>query len=122
MPFLDVSDVLTDPDFVSRDLVRARRAETVGNDGIASYVDDRLAFVGVVTNGGGDILARLADAQYVRGTITIHTRADLSTAAPGRDADIVEWRGRRYTVTEVQDYGHFGRGFTAVTCEPIPLL
>lgn len=122
MALLDVSDVLIDPDFVERGIKRIVNDETVGDDGVASYTTTETTFVGVVTNDKGDLLARMAGAAYVKGSITIHTRQTLNVATPGKDADIVEWRGKRYTVTEVQDYGHFGRGFCAVSCEPIPLV
>lgn len=122
MALLDVTEVLTDPLFVERGLKRIVSAETVGDDGLADYAETITAFVGVVTNDGGDILKRMPDAKYVAGTITIHTRQTLNVATPGLDADMVEWRGKRYTVTDVQDYGHFGRGFCAVTCEPVPLV
>lgn len=121
MARLDVTEVLTDPLFVERGLVRIVSTETVNDHGRSAYVTTETPFVGVVTNDGGDILRRNQNAQYVAGSITIHTRQQLNVAAEGADADIVVWRGRKYTVTDVQDYGHFGRGFCAVTCEPVAL-
>jgi hypothetical protein len=122
MPLLDVTEVLTDPDFVSRGLKRIVSAETVGDNGRSTYVETQTLFNGVVTNAQGDILARMAGAAFVKGSITIHTKQTLNVATDGADADIVEWQGKRYTVVDVQDYGHFGRGFWAASCEPIPLV
>lgn len=122
MALLDVTEVLTDPLFVERGLVRIVSTETVNEDGMAVYATAETSFVGVVTNDSGDILRRNPNAQYVAGSITIHTRQQLNAATAGTDADMIVWRGMKYTVTEVQDYGHFGRGgFCAVTCVPVSL-
>lgn len=122
MALLDVVDVLTDPDFVNTGIKKIVRTQTVGDDGVATYSEVKTTFAGVVTNDTGDILMRLAAGTYVKGTITIHTREILNVATSGKDADRVEWMGKQYTVTDVHDYGHFGRGFHAVTCEPVPMV
>jgi hypothetical protein len=36
-------------------------------------------------------------------------------------ADLVVWKGARYTVVNVDDYSHFGAGFVAATCDLIPV-
>ena len=122
MALLDVVDVLTDPDFVNTGIKKIVRVQTVGNDGVATYSETTTTFTGVVTNDTGDVLMRLPGASYVKGTITIHTREPLNVATSSTDADRVEWMGKQYTVTDVQDYAHFGRGFHAVTCEPVPMV
>ena len=35
--------------------------------------------------------------------------------------DSFVYQGKRYTVSNVSDYSHFGRGFTAASCDIIPL-
>jgi len=121
MALLDVSDILTDPDFMDTGLVCERRAQTVGTDGIAVDTVTQTSFGGVVTSKDGDKLERNADGERVKGTITIHTRFPLDDGSAMNAADTVVWRGRRYTVSLVSDYSHFGRGFISAECDLKPL-
>ena len=121
MARLDVSDVLLDPDFMDTGLVCERTAQTVGTNGIAVDTPTMTTFAGVVTNDSGDILQRIAEGERTKGSITIHTTFLLNDGSTGYTADVVQWRGRRYTVSNVSDYSNFGRGFVAATCDLIPL-
>lgn len=120
MALMDVSDVLLDPDFQDH-LVCERRPIEVGDDGRATNSTTLHRFFGVVTSDSGDALERQATGQRVNGSITITTQFRLSNGGPDMDADIVQCRDRRYTVTTVNDYAHFGHGFVAASCELIPL-
>lgn len=121
MARLDVSDVLLDPDFMDTGLVCERTVQTVGTNGIAVDTPTLTPFSGVVTNDSGDILERIAEGERTNGSITIHTTFVLIDGAAGYTADVVQWRGRRYTVSNVADYSNFGRGFVAASCDLIPL-
>lgn len=121
MALLDVSDILTDPDFMNTGLVCERNAQDVGEDGLAANVTRRMKFSGVVTSDTGDILTRMASGEYTVGSITIHTKFRLIDGSAGFTADIVQWQGRRYTVSNVNDYSHFGKGFVCAGCDLIPL-
>src|SRR5437868_9537152 len=121
MALLDVSDVLLDPDFVDTSLVCERATIAVGDDGRSVASPANIPFSGVVTSNNGDVLDRIAEGQRIKGSITIHTRFSLIEGGAGQDADVVQWRGRRYTVTNVNDYAHFGAGFVVAYCDLIPL-
>lgn len=121
MALLDVTDVVLDPDFMDTSLTYERNSVTVGSNGIATQTTVTTAFSGVVTSNTGDILERMTDGERIKGSITIHTKTVLNDGATGTTADIVQWRGRRYTVSNVNDYSHFGRGFIAANCDLIPL-
>lgn len=121
MAFLDVSDILTDPDFMNTGLICERNVQTVGSNGIATNVTTSTAFAGVVTSDNGDLLERNPDGERIKGNLTIHTRFPLDDGSAMNAADIVQWKGRRYTVTVVNDWSHFGRGFIVATCDLIPL-
>ncbi len=120
MAFLDVTDVVLDPDFMDS-IVYERNTVTVGSNGLATQTTATGTFLGVVTSNTGDILERLADSERIKGSITIHSMFTLNDGSTGTTADIVLWKGRRYTVSNVNDYSHFGRGFVAATCDLIPL-
>lgn len=115
-PLLDVSDVLLDPDFLDMTLTFTRNAQTVGNDGIAVDTPTTTGFFGVVTSMGGAVLQRVAEGERVIDTITIHTPTKLIPGQAGFDADIVNWQGLQWTVTNVNSYSTYGRGFVAATC------
>ncbi len=116
MPLLDVSDVLLDPDFLDTTLVVTRNAQTVGSDGIAVDTPMTGPFYGVVTSMGGAVLQRVAEGARITDTITIHTQFQLIPGQEGFDADVVTWSGRQWTVTNVNSYSTYGRGFIAATC------
>lgn len=53
----------------------------------------------------------------VAGTILVHTTETLVASDGERDADIIGWKGKQYTVTDVNDYSRYGAGFTCAKCE-----
>ncbi len=121
MALIDVSDILTDPDFMDSGLICERNTQTVSDDGMAVNAVSMQPFSGVVTSDNGDLLERSPDGERVKGNLTIHTRFPLDDGSSVNAADIVQWKGRRYTVTVVNDWSHFGRGFVVATCDLIPL-
>ena len=121
MAQLDVSDILLDPDFMDTGLLCKRSVQTVGDNGRTTTTDTSTPFAGVVTSDKGDILERLAGAERKKGSITIHTIFRLTAGEGDTTADIVTWRGKTYTVSNVNDYQHFGRGFVCATCDLLPL-
>ncbi|HDR9199284.1 TPA: hypothetical protein QDB48_000555 [Burkholderia vietnamiensis] len=121
MAFLDVTEVLLDPDFMDTGLICNRMAQTVDDHGRAQNTAASTPFAAVVTSDKGDILHRKADGSRIIGSITLHTMFRLMDGSSGYDADEVEWSGRTYTVVNVNDYSHFGRGFVCATCDLKPL-
>lgn len=121
MALLDVSDILTDPDFVSFGILCERQSQTVGDDGLAINVTDQMKFSGVITSDNGDLLVRSDSGERIKGNINIHTRFPLVDGQDGRSADIVIWKGRRYTVSSVNDWSDYGRGFVRAICDLIPV-
>jgi hypothetical protein len=117
VPNLDVTDLLLDPDFATAGLICLRSQEVVGQDGVAVQTPAQQTFTGVVTAGKGAVLDRLDGASRTRDSILIHTTFRLRVSAAGYAADVVIWQGNRYTVSQVNDYSTFGRGFVAATCD-----
>lgn len=121
MALLDVTDIVLDPDFMDSGLICERLIQAMTSDGLAVNTPSFTSFPAVVTSDRGDMLVRLAAGERVEGSITLHTPFRLNDGQASQSADIVHWRGRRYTVTHVDDYSHFGRGFVSATCDLIPL-
>lgn len=119
MPFLDVSDVLLDPDFADTNLICERNAQSIGNDGVAVNVTTMETFTGVVTAFKGDLTNIRPDGAYVAGSIQIYTVFKLRMAGADVSPDIVTARGKRYTVKDIGDYSTYGSGFVWAICEPV---
>lgn len=120
MAQLDVSDILTDPEFMDRFTV-VRNLQTINDKGRAVNTEDQTPARGVITANNGMQLNRQPDGSLVNGAITIHTRYRLISGADGRDADEVIWQCTRYIVDNVSDYSHYGRGFVAASCVIKPI-
>lgn len=118
---IDVTELFTDPDFTNLDLICERNSQTVTGQGLAVNATRQYQFAGVVTNDAGDKLQRGTDGARVTGNINIHTRFRLSDGGATLDADNVIWQGRRYVVSNVLDWSHFGRGFVNAECTLLDL-
>lgn len=117
MPFLDVTDVLLDPDFCDYTLVCTRNTQTVDADGFATNVSQDIPFNGVVTVDRSLEAKRMAAGQSIGGAILVVTQFRLTQGKPGLDADVVTYNGRHYRVTFVDPYTSYGSGFVQAHCE-----
>ena len=111
MPLLDVTDVLSDPDFADTITV-TRQVETVDGHGRGQIGPQTFSNVtAVVTAGQGDVLKYFPEMVNVRGAVLIHTTFRLISASETTQADLVTWEGRTYQITELNDWSTFGAGF-----------
>lgn len=123
MPFLDMSDVLMDPDFLDTSLVCHRQIQTVDADNFPTNTPQDISFSGVVTVDRSLEAKRMAAGQNINGAILIVTQFRLTqgqpetNSAPRLDADIVTYSGRDYRVTFVDPYTRYGAGFVQAHCE-----
>lgn len=120
MPLLDVSEILTDPDFCQR-LACFRSKQLVGSDGLAINMPVRIPFTGVVTQVSGAQLERNAVGELITGTILVCTRFRLVDGKIGITADQVQFGPRRYVVINVFNYSQYGRGLVEAVCDLLPL-
>lgn len=117
MPFLDLTDVLLDPDFCDYTLVCTRNTQTVDADGFATNVSQDIPFNGVVTVDRSLEAKRMAVGQSIGGAILVVTQFRLTQGKSGLDADVVLYNGRHYRVTFVDPYTSYGAGFVQAHCE-----
>lgn len=117
MPFLDVTDVLLDPDFCDYTLVCTRNTQTVDADGFATNVSQDIPFNGVVTVDRSLEAKRMAAGQSIGGAILVVTQFRLTQGKSGLDADVVLYNGRHYRVTFADPYTSYGAGFVQAHCE-----
>lgn len=120
MPFLDVTDVLFDPDFCDTSLVVTRNQQTVDRQGFASNEAVKIQFSGVVTVDRSLEARRMQAGQVITGAILIVTTERLTAGQTSRDADVVTYQNRDYRVTFVDPYTAYGAGFVQAHCELLP--
>lgn len=116
MPNLDVSDVLFDPDFMSRGLACKRQLVVAGNNGRPQITITNHTFNAVVTTNGGSKLDRRPDGTVITGAINIHTRFVLIVGDASHQADEITWQGREYIVSQVLSNTQYGKGFIKAIC------
>lgn len=117
MPMLDVTEVLTDPDFCDTSLVCHRQIQTMDADNFPVNTPQDIPFSGVVTVDRSLEAKRMAAGQNINGAILIVTQFRLTQGQPGYDADVVTYSGREYRVTFVDPYTRYGAGFVQAHCE-----
>ncbi|HGM4958875.1 TPA: head-tail adaptor [Serratia liquefaciens] len=123
MPFLDVTEVLLDPDFVDFSLVCRRQIQTTDDDNFPINTPQEIPFTGVVTVDRSLEARRMAAGQNINGAILIVTQFRLTQGSksindgPNLDADLVVYNGGLYRVTFVDPYTRYGAGFVQAHCE-----
>lgn len=120
MPFLDVTDVLSDPDFCDFSLIVTRNSQSVDADGFATNTPVKKQFAGVVTVDKSLESRKMAAGQLISGAILVVTTERLIAGQTGNDADIVTYQNRDYRVTFVDPYTAYGAGFVQAHCELLP--
>lgn len=120
MALIDVSELLTDPDFVDPFTI-ARRTQVM--------VNGRATFTTAVTDGSGsvqinapEVLDRFPDAGRPDHWIRIYTLTRLiaQDETAGTYGDVITWRSRTYQVKAVDDWGNYGVGYVKALARLIP--
>lgn len=117
MAQIDVSPLMTDPDFVGP-FTLIRRATLVNNYGENVLTETLINnVIGSVQSANADTFLRLPEAARSQNFITIYTKVQMRTDESGSYADAVIWKGRRYTVKKVTPWDNFGAGWYMADCE-----
>lgn len=115
MPTIDVSEVLTDPDFLDSFTV-TRTTESLTNGINTPTTQTFENVVGVVTADSHLNLQWTPEGTLVAGAITIYTQFRLTNGGGDVQADCVTWHGNSYTVENTNDWTGYGQGFIVATC------
>jgi hypothetical protein len=116
MPLLDVTQILTDPDFADSFAVR-RRTDVIDSHGRSVPTEQTFSpVIGVVTANSPSDLDRKEDYQTMSRSITVVCRFALRGETTDSQPDIVVWRGSNFLVKHVDLYPHFGAGFFQAEC------
>lgn len=124
MPLLDVSDVITDPDFGERVTVQ-RRSAAAGSNGRPTVQTSSSTISAVVIPQSDLPLQRGPDQQSLPKLIQVHTTFRLRSASTDPQSgieyqpDLIVWKGDSFQVNRVYDFSSFGAGFVSADCSSI---
>ena len=116
MPLLDVTQIITDPDFADNFAVR-RRTDVIDAHGRSVPTEQTFSpVIGVVTANSPSDLDRKEDYQTMSRSITVVTKFALRGETTNFQPDVIVWRGSNFLVKHVDLYPHFGAGFFQAEC------
>lgn len=117
MALIDVSELLTDPDFCD-ELVRVRRIVAVNEYGRAAITETSDTIVGSVQPGAADALERGEDMSRPVDWRVVYTLSELveQQQVDGGYADAIVWQGKRYQVKSCDHFNNYGLGYYKALC------
>jgi len=123
-PWIDVSDVLTDPMIAGESFTVTRRREIVNDFGEVGTENTSLPALGSIVPVGSNSLLREDALQTQSKTIRVISTFRLRGVAETVDGskwqpDIVFWNGDHYLVKTVDDYSSYGAGLVEAECSSI---
>lgn len=122
MAYLDVSDVLLDPELADIFTV-IRRAEAVSSKGRSTLTPTTIPnVIGVICAAHGNDLDRLDDSQRMGRHISIVTQFRLIGPAPGQQPDNIEWQGDTFVILTIEPYPQYGKGFIQAIAGSVDMI
>lgn len=115
MSQIDVSEVLTDPDFVSR-VTLIQRSASVNGYGKNEIKETGIATFGCVQPASGKTLQRLPEALRVVDVQSFWVKGKIIADGACKYPDIIVSKGVRYTIQVVFDWSQWGQGWCEGTC------
>lgn len=115
MAQVDVTVLLTDPDFVDPIQVLTR-TPTINSYGENTIVETTLNTYGSVQPASGRAVQRLPEALRVANVSSFWFKGTIVASDPTLYPSILTFRGVRYQVQMVFDWTNFGQGWCEGTC------
>lgn len=112
---IDVTDLLTDPDFVGP-ILHISRIPRINSLGEQVLVECTAKTVGSVQPIDSAKIERIPEAQRVTNMMTFFMKGKIVTSLPGKYSDILVFEGQRYQVKTVDDWSSWGAGFCEGMC------
>lgn len=115
MANIDVSELLSDPDFIDpiQVITRCPRTDSYGQ---ASFSETVLNTCGSVQPANFRTVQKLPEALRVANVSSFFFKGKIIASEPGKYSTILVFHGQRYQVQTVADWGNFGQGYTEGTC------
>lgn len=115
MAEIDVSDILTDPDFTDP-VTLIDRVSRPNDRGENTIFEVKHETIGSVQPASGRALIRVPEDMRVENMSSFWIKGIIVATAPGKYSSILVFQGRRYEVQHVFDWSNFGEGFTEGIC------
>lgn len=115
MALIDVTELLTDPDFVDAMSVLTR-VPSVNSLGENYLTETTQVSVGSVQPASGRVVSKLPELFRVANVSSFWFKGKIVATAPGRYSSIILFKGERYQVQTVNDWSNWGAGFCEGTC------
>ena len=115
MSQLDVTELLTDPDFCDF-ISHIARVPSVNSLGENSLTECVFKTVGSVQAATGEVIKRLPEELQVANLKSFWLKGTIVASTPGQYADILTFRGKRYQVQMVFDWTNWGAGYCEGLC------
>ncbi len=115
MPQLDVTELMTDPDFVD-EMIQVSRQSRVDAYGVNHLTECKNETVGSVQPADGKLIERLPEAERVHNLMSFWMQGTIVASAPGKYTDILIFQGQRFQVKTVFDWSTWGAGWCEGLC------
>lgn len=115
MAQIDVTDLLSDPDFVDAICV-IDRVPFINSFGENTLREASTTSVGSVQPASGRVIQRIPEAMRVANMSSFWFKGVITASSPGKYSSILVFKGQRYQVQTVFDWSNFGQGYTEGTC------
>ena len=116
MARIDVTEIVTDPDFLDDVLLIRRTAAMVGARNVVAEADPVLTAMVVQDGVVSEDISRVPAALLLVDSITVWSVTPLTAqdrATAGGYSDVLEWDGRRWEVrTILGNFTNWGLGYT----------
>jgi galactose-6-phosphate isomerase len=122
MPWIDVTDIMFDPEIAGESFSVIRREETVSPFGESILNAQTFSnVIGQVSPTARNSLVREQSFSSQEKSIQVITAFKLNGAAKdelqrGYQPDLIFWKNGYYIVGEVEDYSQYGAGFVSADC------
>lgn len=115
MALVDVTELLSDPDFVDpiEVITRVPSVNSLGENYLAESV---VSSIGSVQPADFGTVQKLPEEMRVADVSSFWFKGRIIATAPGRYSSILVFRGQRYQVQTVANWSNFGQGYTEGTC------
>lgn len=115
MAQVDVSELMTDPDFIDamRVINRIPIVDSRGENSLTNIVTES---VGSVQPADNKAILRLPEALQVQNLMSFWFKGIIVASAPGLYTAILEFKGSRFQVKTVADWSNWGAGWCEGLC------
>lgn len=115
MAQIDITELLSDPDFV--DIIAIiNRVPSINLYGEQYLEEISIGTIGSVQPATGKVLERLPESMRMHNYSSFWLKGKIIASEPGKYSSVLMFKGVRYQVQSVQDWSNFGAGYTEGLC------